>query len=476
MDILWRILFLSMQVLHDASFWMIFSFAVGGLLHEFVSQDFFQKHLGGTDIWSMTKAVLMGMVFPMCSCGVIPLALSFYWSGASLAVTLAFMAATPIINPAAALLALAMFGPELTAIYLIAGYIIPMCLGFLALRFGGKQHIAGYGPDAKVKAKPASQLKEFQLGGLGGGLGAGPSGGLGSGLGSSPAQGQNMSMGTVPSSAPKPIQPMQSAPQARKPLQEFSLGGPPKTLQAPSQNGCTSSTSLGAPIASTPTCSCSPTTKPSATPNKKATFMQRLVRGLRWGFVDMGGPSSKYVLVGALFAGTLLALAPQEWIQEALGDPGILSIGGTVILGTVMYVCSVGHIPFVAALLAMGASPGVGLTFLIAGVATNAPELVSIHRLISPRAAQIYGFGLVACSIVVGLVTDAILMPDFTPIFSFDSNSSLLQSARVLNISPPDWIAYLCMASIACLGVWSMRTYRPHWPTWAVSLVKRCRQ
>ncbi len=294
---------------------------------------------------------------------------------------------------------------------------------------------------------------------------------------------------------------MQAAPQVRKPLQEFTLGGPPKTLQAPQamQSGAQAGASLGAPsgLQSAPqaTSQCAPQSVPQTAPQArkplqefnpmsapksappaKPSFWQRLVRGLRWGFVDMGGPSSQYVLVGALFAGTLLALAPQEWIQKALGDPGILSIGGTVLLGGVMYVCSVGHIPFVAALLAMGASPGVGLTFLIAGVATNAPELVSIHRLISPRAAQIYGIGLVVCSVVVGLITDAILMPDFTPIFSFDSDSTLLQSARVLNISPPDWIAYICMASIAALGFWNMRTYRPHWPMWAVSIAKRCKK
>ncbi len=476
MEMLGRILFLSVQVLHDASFWMISSFAVGGLLHEFVSQEFFQKHLGGTDLWSMTKAVLMGMVFPMCSCGVIPLALSFYWSGASLAVTLAFMAATPIINPAAALLALAMFGPELTIIYMIAGYTIPMCLGFLALKFGGKQHIAGYGPEAKKKPKATKELKELTLGGMGGGLG----GSLGGGLGGCQCSGQSSGqtgiggLGAPAAQANTASPAPMGAPVARKPLQELkplsTLSAPsaPSGKPAPSGNGL--GNSLGGGSMASALFDAAPKIE------VKPSFWQRLVRALRWGFVDMGGPSSQYVLVGALFAGTLLGLAPQEWIQKSLGEPGILSIGGTVLLGGVMYVCSVGHIPFVAALLAMGASPGVGLTFLIAGVATNAPELVSIHRLISPRAAQIYGAGLVVCSVIVGLVTDAILMPDFTPIFSFDSESTLLQSARVLNISPPDWISYCCMAGIAGLGLWNMRTFRPHWPLWMQSIVKRVKK
>ncbi|MDO7204721.1 permease [Paraclostridium bifermentans] len=47
-----------------------------------------------------------------------------------------------------------------------------------------------------------------------------------------------------------------------------------------------------------------------------------------------------------------------------------------------MYVCAVGHIPFIAALVASGASPGIAITFLIAGAATNLPELISMYKVI----------------------------------------------------------------------------------------------
>lgn len=372
MDSLLRIVFLSLQVMQDAAFWMVFSFAAGGLLHEFVPKAFFQKHLGGTNLRSLSMAVLMGMFLPMCSCGVIPLALSLYWSGASLASTLAFMAATPIINPAAALLALAMFGPKLAAIYILSGYAIPMCMGWLALLFGGKQHVAGFGPSATQKM-PGS-FKELR-------------------------------------------------PQA------------------------SGSSPFSSPFSSSP-CSSMPPPPP--------TLWQRFGRGLRWGFMDMGAPASKYILFGAVLAGCLLGLTPQSWIQNALGNPGLLTVGATVLLGTVMYVCSVGHIPFVAALLATGASPGVALTFLISGVATNAPELVSIHRLISPRAAVIYTGGLIACSVLVGLFTDWLLMPGFMPVFSFTAESGLLNAAQGLNLVAPVWLAWPCMMVVAGLGLWKL--------------------
>ncbi len=362
LDILTRIFFLTIQILQDAAFWMVCSFIIGGILHEFVPQSFFQKYLGGTSFRSLSIAVVMGMLLPMCSCGVIPLALSLYWSGASLAATLAFMAATPIINPAAAMLAFAMFGPELASIYLISGYILPMCLGFLALRFGGRQYATAAAPSASIK----------------------------------------------------PLRPLQ-------PLQPLSMR------------------------------------QSASVPKKRMlVFMQRFVKGVRWGCLDMGASTSKYILFGALLAGIILAITPQSWIQKELHDPNVLTIGATVLISALMYVCSIGHIPFVAALLASGASPGVGLTFLIAGVATNAPELLSMSRLISLRVAVLYALTLIACAMLVGLITNWLLMPDFTPVFSISSESRLLYAANELRFSPPRWFSWICMLIIIVLGVWKI--------------------
>ncbi len=46
------------------------------------------------------------MFLPICSCGVIPLGISMYYSGAYLGPVLAFMTSTPIINPIAVVLCL----------------------------------------------------------------------------------------------------------------------------------------------------------------------------------------------------------------------------------------------------------------------------------------------------------------------------------------------------------------------------------
>ncbi len=96
-----KILLTSINLLNGASTWLIFSFILAGLLHNILAPDKFQKMLGNKKISSLIKATLSGMLLPICSCGVIPLGLSLYYSGAYLGPTLAFIASTPIINPIA---------------------------------------------------------------------------------------------------------------------------------------------------------------------------------------------------------------------------------------------------------------------------------------------------------------------------------------------------------------------------------------
>ena len=81
-----------------------------------------------------------------------------------------------------------------------------------------------------------------------------------------------------------------------------------------------------------------------------------------------------------LIAGLIFNVFPQSAIQTYLGNPGFVSLFGITVVAAFMYVCAVGHIPFIAALVASGAAPGVAITFLMAGAATNIPGLVTIEQ------------------------------------------------------------------------------------------------
>lgn len=106
-----RILNSSWNMLNSSSGWMIFSFIVAGVLHEFLKPEKVQKTaIGSSRVSGVFWTTISGMFIPICSCGTIPLGISMYYSGAYLGPTLAFMTSTPMINPIALLLAFWPFG------------------------------------------------------------------------------------------------------------------------------------------------------------------------------------------------------------------------------------------------------------------------------------------------------------------------------------------------------------------------------
>lgn len=96
---------------------------------------------------------------------------------------------------------------------------------------------------------------------------------------------------------------------------------------------------------------------------EKPTFFQRIVDGLRWSFSELALMIGKYTVLGMLTAALIFSLVPQTAIQRYLGNPGFVSLLGITVIAAVMYVCAVGHIPFIAAIVASGAAPAWRLPF-----------------------------------------------------------------------------------------------------------------
>lgn len=77
------------------STYLILGLFVAGLIHIFLKPETIFRHLGKPGFLSIVKAVLFGVPLPLCSCGVLPPAASFYRSGASKGSVLAFLISTP---------------------------------------------------------------------------------------------------------------------------------------------------------------------------------------------------------------------------------------------------------------------------------------------------------------------------------------------------------------------------------------------
>lgn len=337
----------AISMLNSASVWMLFSFAVAGIVHEFVGPDKMKRSaISSKRISGILWATLTGMCLPICSCGTIPLGISMYYSGAYLGPTLTFMTSTPMINPIAIILAAGLLGKEITIIYVLTGFLGPLLIGIAANHFGGNELY--YKPAFEPAVQPKLMLQQ-----------------------------------------------------------------------------------------------------------EKTTVAQKIKRGLRWSFTELAVTISKYTVSGMLIAGVLFTVVPQSAISRYLGNPGMVSLLGITAVAALMYVCAVGHIPFIAALVASGAAPGVAVTFLMAGCATNIAELLTIRKTIGRRAVLLYSGMVIAISQVAGYLTNR-LLPDFEPVLDYNAVTHSISYANMLIVETPDVIQYLCSAVLIAYACWSL--------------------
>lgn len=75
--------------------YLLLGFLVAGILYAFVPGTFYRNHLSKPGPWAVLKAALIGVPLPLCSCGVLPTAVSLRRNGASKGASTSFLIATP---------------------------------------------------------------------------------------------------------------------------------------------------------------------------------------------------------------------------------------------------------------------------------------------------------------------------------------------------------------------------------------------
>ena len=99
------------SVLSEMSPYLLFGFAVAGVLSVFINAQLIEKHLGGAGFWQVFKASLLGVPLPLCSCGVIPVSMSLHKHGASKGSTISFLLSTPQTGVDSILVTYGLMGP-----------------------------------------------------------------------------------------------------------------------------------------------------------------------------------------------------------------------------------------------------------------------------------------------------------------------------------------------------------------------------
>ena len=92
----------------------------------------------------------------------------------------------------------------------------------------------------------------------------------------------------------------------------------------------------------------------------------------------------RWILFGIVLAGLVRALFDTDTFQTYFG-PSLLGLGLTVVVATIMEVCSEGSTPIAADLLNRAGAPGNSFAFLMTGVATDYTEIMILKEATKSR-------------------------------------------------------------------------------------------
>jgi hypothetical protein len=119
------------QIFTDAAPYVIFGFLAAGLIKAIIPEDVVARHLGGRSTAAVVKASLFGIPLPLCSCGVIPAAISLRKQGAGRGPSAAFLVSTPESGVDSIAITWALLDPVMTIVRPIAAFITGTLTGIL---------------------------------------------------------------------------------------------------------------------------------------------------------------------------------------------------------------------------------------------------------------------------------------------------------------------------------------------------------
>lgn len=123
----------SWDLFEEAAPYLFLGFAIAALLHALVPDEKILKYLGESagKFRSALNASLLGIPLPLCSCGVVPTALSLKNRGATKGATLSFLISTPETGVDSIAITYALLDPIMTVFRPIASMVTALLTGIV---------------------------------------------------------------------------------------------------------------------------------------------------------------------------------------------------------------------------------------------------------------------------------------------------------------------------------------------------------
>ena len=125
----------SVRTLYLAAPFLLLGLAMAGALHVLMPAETVRRWLGHPGLSGVTKAAAIGVPLPVCSCGVVPLAIEMRRKGASPPASVSFLTTTPESSADSILLTWGLMGPVMAIARPAAAFVTALIGGVAAIAY-----------------------------------------------------------------------------------------------------------------------------------------------------------------------------------------------------------------------------------------------------------------------------------------------------------------------------------------------------
>ena len=327
--------------------YLLLGFLLAGLMHAFVPGKFYTKYLSRKSFRSVLNAALLGIPLPLCSCGVIPTAMSLRKEGASKGAVVSFLIATPQTGVDSIIATFSLMG-------LPFAIVRPIAALFTAI-FGGVI-VDKSEPEEKCHCHSEEKKDEEHS----------------------------------------------CCCHSKKEEAEHVCHCHSEEEKAEEHSCCCHSHKEEVEHV----CHChSEEKKAEDGCHSHKSFFTKIKEALTYAYVDMMEDIGKWLVIGLVVAAAITVLVPTEYFAVFQGNT-LASMLLVLCIAMPMYLCATGSIPIAVALMMKGLTPGAALVMLMAGPACNFASMLLIRRSLGLRTMLVYILSIVLGAVAFGYLID----------------------------------------------------------------------
>lgn len=357
-------------LINEMSPYLLLGFLLAGLMHAFIPGRYYTRYLSKPTLGSVINAAIFGIPLPLCSCGVIPTAMSLRKEGASRGAVTSFLIATPQTGIDSIIATFSLMGVPFAVIRPLAALVTAVLGGwmvntFVSLRDRRAHREMAEGTIVKTEETETCTCHCHCH--------------------------ENKAESCCPEG------------DSDDHHHHHHHSGEHHHHSSHHRHSSHHHHSSSA------SCHCHDRKIPN-------TIGGKIVEALRYAFLDMMSDIGKWLVIGLVVAGLITIYVPDE-VFTIFKDNTMASMILVLIISIPMYLCATGSIPIAVVLMLKGLTPGAALVLLMAGPACNMASILVIRKGLGFRTLVIYILSIVIGAVFFGCLIDWLQysgMIDFT--------------------------------------------------------------